>query len=103
MTLVFHLQGSKWSISAHLGLFPACPYDRSQNPCHLPALRTRFPARPGVGDSLPSQNAPAAILESVHGLPKQNLRFSPRCLTDLASIARDGDVVIEAAFGRAAR
>src|ERR1700730_2195694 len=80
---------SKWSISAHLGLFPACPYDRSQNPCHLPALRTRFRARPGVGDSLPSQNAPAAILESGRGLPKQNLRFSPRCLTDLASIARD--------------
>src|SRR5258708_2456468 len=59
------------------------------NSCRVPALGTRFPARPGVGDSLPSQNAPAAILESGRGLPKQNLRFSPRCLTDLASIARD--------------
>jgi hypothetical protein len=30
-----------------------------------------------------------ALLESRRGLPKQNLRFSPQCLTDLASIARD--------------
>jgi hypothetical protein len=42
-----------------------------------------------VSDSLPGKAAPAAFLESWRGLPKQNLRFSPRCLTDLASIARD--------------
>jgi hypothetical protein len=37
----------------------------------------------------PSLNAPAALLVSWPGIPKRNFRFSPRCLTDLASIARD--------------
>src|ERR1700730_15334766 len=52
------------------------------------ALRTHFPRRP-VLSALRPQNAPAALLELRRGLPKENLRFSPRCLTDLASIARD--------------
>src|ERR1700730_814113 len=60
----------------------------ASNLCHLPSPRTHFPRRPVV-HSLPSQNAPEASLESWRGLPKQNLRFSPRCLTDLASIECD--------------
>jgi hypothetical protein len=41
-------------------------------------------------DSLRGKDALAALLRVTAGaLPKQNLRFSPRCLTDLASIARD--------------
>ena len=35
--------------------------------CHLPALWIRFPWRPVFSDSLPSQNAPAALLESAVG------------------------------------
>jgi hypothetical protein len=37
------------------------------NICHLPALRIRFLWRP-VSDSLSSQNAPAAFLESWRGI-----------------------------------
>jgi hypothetical protein len=48
-----------------------------------------FSVLAGVSDSLRGKDALAAFLESWRGLPKQNLRFSPRCLTDLASIARD--------------
>jgi hypothetical protein len=47
-----------------------------------------FSAVAGVG-SLPGKDAPAAFPESWPGLPKRNFRFSPRCLTDLASIARE--------------
>jgi hypothetical protein len=34
------------------------------NPCHLPTLRIRFSAAAGKSGGLPSQNAPAAFLES---------------------------------------
>src|ERR1700676_3099724 len=59
-------------------------------PGRLPPSRIRFPRWPVSRGTLPGKDAPATLLESRRGLPKQNLRVSPRCLTDLlASIARD--------------
>src|ERR1700675_4393205 len=76
MTLLLHLHAPN-GLSRHtLGCFP----------------RAHTTGRKILATCQPSGfvfRAPAAILESGRGLPKQNLRFSPRCLTDLASIARD--------------
>jgi hypothetical protein len=56
--------------SKHSGFVP-----RGTNPCHLPALRIRFPPWP-VSGSLPSQNAPASFLQSRRGIVPVGLAAS---------------------------